>query len=180
MSLTPRAETPTPSRGLPSEDFTVPDRAAVIGADWEKIFCAQEKTASATNTEKTMERAFFLGTKRLHPSGKRFYNVFKYAIRSSTSFGSSPYWKPGISGPPFKIKPRNTFSWSGVASLNWPLRPGPTTGGDPNLSFLGRWQSEQRCRNKPSPRLASSPSFSATGGAMAGLLCASKVALPPA
>lgn len=126
-----------------------------------------------------MERAFFLGTERLHSSGKRIYNVFKYAIRSSTSFGSSPYWKPGISGPPFKIKPRNTFIWSGVASLNWPLRIGPMTGGDPNLSFLGRWQSEQRCRNKPSPRLASSLSFSAPGGVAAGLFCANKFAVPP-
>src|SRR5579864_980126 len=33
VSLMPRAETPTPSRGLPSEDFTVPDSALVIGAD---------------------------------------------------------------------------------------------------------------------------------------------------
>src|ERR1700674_2380442 len=43
VSLMPRAETPTPSRGLPSEDFTVPDKVLVVGADWEKPPCAQEK-----------------------------------------------------------------------------------------------------------------------------------------
>ncbi len=134
---------------------------------------------SNTNTETIMERAFLFDTGRLQQSRKRIYNVFKYAIRSSTSFGSSPYWKPGISGPPFKINPRRVFSWSGVASLNWPLRSGPMTGGDPNLSFLGKWHSEQRCRNNPSPRLASSLSFSAEGGVTPGLLCARKVAVPP-
>src|SRR5579864_8473507 len=33
VSLTPRAETPTPSRTLPTEDFTVPDKAPAVGAD---------------------------------------------------------------------------------------------------------------------------------------------------
>src|SRR5271169_1646410 len=66
VSLIARAETPTPSRGLPSEDLTVPDNAPAIGADWEKPIRAQKKIASDTNTEKTMDSAFFLGTERLH------------------------------------------------------------------------------------------------------------------
>jgi hypothetical protein len=63
--------------------------------------------------------------------------------------------------------------------LNCPLRLGPITGGDPNFSFLGRWQSEQRCRNNPSPRLASSLNFSTPGAVAADLLCARGLALPP-
>jgi hypothetical protein len=53
------------------------------------------------------------------------------------------------------------------------------TGGDPNLSFLGKWQSEHRWRNNPSPRLACSLNFSVPGAVAAGLLCASNCALPP-
>jgi len=53
------------------------------------------------------------------------------------------------------------------------------TGGEPNLSFLGRWQSEQRCRNNPSPRLASSLNVAAPGRVAAGFPCASKQEIPP-
>ena len=37
---------------------------------------------------------------------------------------------------------------------------------------------EQRCRNKPSPRLAASVSFIGAGAAVAGLLCARNEAVP--
>src|SRR5580692_7845535 len=50
------------------------------------------------------------------------------------------------------------------------------TGGDPNLSFLGRWQSEQRCKNNPCPRLSCSPSFSGPERDAPGFVCAGKFA----
>src|ERR1019366_4347063 len=78
--------------------------------------------------------------------------VFKYAIRSSISFVSKPYWKPGIFGEPFRIYVRRVFSSSGVAVAKTPVRSCPIVGGDPMFfSFLTRWQIEQRCKNNPSP-----------------------------
>src|ERR1700674_3887874 len=71
VSVMPRAETPTPSRGLPSEDFTVPDKVLAVGAVWEKPPCAQEKNTSDTKPEKIMETVLLLCTKRLRPSRKK-------------------------------------------------------------------------------------------------------------
>src|SRR5579863_7744033 len=84
-----------------------------------------------------------------------------------------------MSGPPFKINPRKTFICSGVASLNWPARLGPITGGEPNFSLRGRWQSEQRWRNKPSPRRVCSESASGPERETTGLSCAGRCDHPP-
>jgi hypothetical protein len=103
------------------------------------------------------------------PHRKLNHSVFKYAIKSSSSVGSSPYWKPGMSGPPFKINPRSVFICSGIASLNCPAMLGPITAGEPNFSFRGRWQREQRCKNKPSPRRSWFVSFAVPGADCTGL-----------
>src|ERR1700733_10563909 len=50
------------------------------------------------------------------------------------------------------------------------------TGGDPNLSFLGRWQSEQRCKKNPWPRLSCSLSFPGSEREAPGFVCAGKFA----
>jgi len=79
-----------------------------------------------------------------------------------------------MSGLPFKIAPRSNFILSGLASLNKPVRSGPITAGDPNLSFRGRWQSEQRCRNKFSPRVSCSLNFGEAEAFVVGALCAKR------
>jgi hypothetical protein len=74
-SLAPCAETPTPSSGWPSEDFTVPDNVLVFGADGsadcDELLCAQEKTTSDAKTENIIEMALLLGTKRLRSAEKK-------------------------------------------------------------------------------------------------------------
>lgn len=52
------------------------------------------------------------------------------------------------------------------------------TGGDPNLSFLGRWQIEQRCRNRFSPRFASALGVVVPGITAEGLPCARNTESP--
>src|SRR5690348_8086598 len=78
VSLTPRAEIPTPSRGLPSADFTVPERVLPEGADWEKPFCAEAKNCSNAAAEKIRKRALLVSTMRLHPSEENLqhFHVF--------------------------------------------------------------------------------------------------------
>src|ERR1700731_4447001 len=58
VSPMPRAETPTPSRALPSEDFTVPDKVPVAGADWEKLSSAHTTITSDMKTKTITDRAF--------------------------------------------------------------------------------------------------------------------------
>ena len=54
------------------------------------------------------------------------------------------------------------------------------TAGDPNFRFRGRWQSEHRCTNNPSPRFCCSFNFPEVGNAAANLLCACKCSAPAA
>ena len=52
-------------------------------------------------------------------------------------------------------------------------------GGEPNFSFRGKWQREQRCRKNPSPRFSCSVNFEALDDVEAGLVCALKSVARP-
>jgi hypothetical protein len=59
VSLTPRADTPIPSRGLPSDDFTVPDNMPEEDADCEKVSRALKKKTNG-KTVKTIRKTVIL------------------------------------------------------------------------------------------------------------------------
>jgi len=124
-----RAETPIPSRGLPSEEFIDPDNIPKGDADCEKEICAQKNDRNATPA-KRLEKQLFFAAKRLQKSGTEQLQRLQIHNEIVHFFRFESILKTGHIRPALQIKPRRTFSCSESASLNWPLRLGPMTGGD--------------------------------------------------